>query len=299
MTEKGTTASTAETDTMQWARMMSEFWNPMVNFWSGMMKPADDSEKESAEKGRMHESLQAATKMWQAMTSAMSEPAGIENFQKATRLTPDILLGFSQTCMQGFLHFQSRVHDWVLKHGADTADMDAQSFDSEFLDLWTSLYENELSKYLKIPQIGLGRVYQERILRATDELNRFQAKMAEFMHLLYLPMEKSFQSMQEKMAELATAGPLDDKSKTYYDMWIRELEGHYMEMFKTEGFSEALGQTLTALNSFVLARREVVNDVLKSYSIPTNGDLDELYKEIHLLKKRLRVFEQQLADNDR
>jgi len=45
------------------------------------------------------------------------------------------------------------------------------------------------------------------------------------------------------------------------------------------------------LNEFVGARQEVVNEVLKQVNIPTNHDLDELSKEIYLLKKRVRTLE--------
>ena len=86
---------------------------------------------------------------------------------------------------------------------------------------------------------------------------------------------------------------MDDKSKTYYNLWIKVLEGHYMELYKTEEFSDTLADTLTALNDFSEARQTVVNDVLKMNSIPTNKELDDLYKEIYLLKKRVRACEKQ------
>ncbi len=292
MTEKTDTRTEPGAQTMDWAKMMADFWNPVAKTWGNLFTP-QAQEGPSASQGRMSESMQATAKMWQTLMGAMSEPAAMENFQKASQLAPDIALGFSQTLIQGFIKFQTRVNEWVVKHGADTADFDAQSFDHELLELWTSLYENELSQFLKIPQIGLGRVYQERVMHATDELNRFQATFSRFMHLVYLPMESSFKTMQEKMAEMAEAGPLDDKSKTYYNLWIKVLEGHYMEMFKSEDFTDSLGETLSGLNTFVEARRAVINDVLKSYSIPTNNDLDDLYKEIYLLKKRIRACEKQ------
>lgn len=292
MSEKTEAGGTPGADSQDWVGMMADFWTPVMKTWGKMFTAEMPTEGEAA-KGRMSESMQATVKMWQSLFGAMSEPAAMENFQKTAQMAPDIVLAISQTCIQGFIKFQTRVNDWVIKRGTETADFDAQAFDREFLDMWTAMYEEELSQYLKIPQIGLGRVYQERVMRATDELNRFQATLSGFMHLLYLPMEKSFKTMQEKTAEMADAGPLDDQSKTYYNMWIKVLEGHYMELFKAEDFTDALGETLSSLNTFVEARREVVNDVLKSYSIPTNQDLNDLYKEIYLLKKRMRAYEKQ------
>jgi polyhydroxyalkanoate synthesis regulator phasin len=35
----------------------------------------------------------------------------------------------------------------------------------------------------------------------------------------------------------------------------------------------------------------VVNDLLRQFNIPTQQDIDELAKEIYLLKKRMRAYE--------
>lgn len=292
MTEKKDTGSAPGVDATGWAGMLAGFWKPMMASWDNMSS-ADSPPEASEAKGRLSASMAATAKMWQALFGALSEPAALENFQKATQLAPDIVMGITQTLMQGLITFQTQVNAWVLKRGADTADFDAQAFDQELINRWSSIYENELRQYLKVPQIGLGRVYQERVMHAVDELNRFQVELSGFMNLLYLPMEKSFKTMQAKMAQMTEAGRLDEKSKTYYNLWIKVLEGHYMELYKTEAFSDAVGDTLTALNNFIEARNVVVNDVLKTYKIPTHKDLDDLYKEVYLLKKRIRACEKQ------
>jgi polyhydroxyalkanoate synthesis regulator phasin len=61
-----------------------------------------------------------------------------------------------------------------------------------------------------------------------------------------------------------------------------------MELFKQPEFHDALRKTIEALNGFYRARQDVINDMLRSLSVPTQDDLDELYKEIHALKKRFR-----------
>ena len=93
------------------------------------------------------------------------------------------------------------------------------------------------------------------------------------------------------MAQMAEAGPLDEKTKTYYNLWIKLLEGHYMELFKQQEYAETMSNALVALNDFVDARQAVINDSLQQLNIPNNHDLDELSKEIYLLKKRVRALE--------
>ena len=65
-----------------------------------------------------------------------------------------------------------------------------------------------------------------------------------------------------------------------------------MELFKDQEFTGSMGRTLEALSQYSAAKQAVVNDFLKANAIPTHDDLDDLYREIYLLKKRLRAYEQ-------
>jgi class III poly(R)-hydroxyalkanoic acid synthase PhaE subunit len=291
MTDKNDNTTGQDTASIDWNKAMQEYWLPLFTSWSGMVQPPETAEHGPFNKGRVAESLQATVKMWQTMAGTMNGPAALEHFQKATEMTPDIALGFTQNCLQSFTDLQAKAGEWIQKRGANLSTADMQQLDSELIRDLTETYKKEFSKYLKVPQIGLGRVYQERSLKAADKQNTFQLVLSEFLHMLYLPIEKSFKSLQEKMAEMAEAGPLDEKSKIYYNLWIKLLEGHYMELFKQPVYAESMGKTLSALNEFVGARQAVVNDVLKQMSIPAYPDLDELSKEIYLLKKRVRFLE--------
>lgn len=275
---------------MDWEKMMQDYWLPLFTPWKTMMQSSGPQEQWQV-KGRLAESVQANVRMWQTMMGAMSEPAALQHFQKATEMTPDIALGFAQTCLQSFSSLQGQASDWIQKRGASLSTADVQELDRELIRNIKETYEKEFSRYLKLPQIGLGRLYQERSLHVVDKLNTLQLVLSEFLHMLYLPIEKSLTSLQEEMVEMTKAGPLDEKSKTYYNLWIKLLEGHYMELFQQPEYADAMGKTLCALNEFAEARQAVVNDALKQVNVPTNQDLDELSKEIYLLKKRVRAFE--------
>ena len=289
--EKNETATGQNAASMDWDKVVQEFWLPLFKPWSGLFQAPEAGEYGSDNKGRVAESMQTTVRMWQAVLGAMNGPSAFEHFQKATEMTPDIVFGFTQTCLQSFTGLQAKAGEWIQKRGAALSSADIEQLDSELISELTETYEKEFSKYLKIPQIGLGRFHQERLLQAIDKYNTFQLVMSEFLHVLYLPVEKSFKSLQEKMAEMAKAGPLDEKSKTYYNLWIKLLEGEYMELFQQPEFADTIGKTLSALTESVGARQAVINEVLKQMNIPANQDLDELSKEIYLLKKRVRILE--------
>ena len=64
-----------------------------------------------------------------------------------------------------------------------------------------------------------------------------------------------------------------------------------MKLFQSDDYLQSLAKTINALNEYIRARRTVLEDALKSLPIPTETDMDELYKEIYELKRRLRALE--------
>lgn len=290
MSEKKATESSHNRTSMDWMNMLNQFWGPLTQNWMAAMTTPTGAQSTKS-KGRVGETMQSTIKMWQAMFKTISSPESSVHFKTASQMTPDILLSFSQTCMRAFMDFQNQMGDWLQKTGQSAKPSDFEDLDKELIHRWTDTYEKEFSQFLKIPQIGLGRFYQEKMLQAVDKSNLFQAAVSEFLHVLYLPIEKSFQILQHKVAEQVDAGELDENPKVTYNMWIQILEGCYMELFKQQEFAETLQKTIEALSDYITARQAIINDVLKAMAVPTHEDLDELYKEIHLLKKRIRNFE--------
>jgi polyhydroxyalkanoate synthase subunit PhaE len=295
--DKNQSASPAE-----WMTMMTDFWSPIMNtLGAGMQQPfqpakdpTQDHPKDPTDQADPgNAAWQTTLQMWRAMMKLAGEPMGMAHQQQTAQVVPDMVMGFAQTCMRGFMHFQSQVNQWMEKKDSASLLKNSEAFKKECLQGWTDLYEKEFRQYFNIPQIGMGRVYQERMLHAADKHNLFQGALTKFLHQLYQPMEEAFEQLQQQVAEHAESDQLEEDPKAYYHLWVKLLEARYMTLFKQSDFSEILGQTLGALNEYSLAKQGVVNDLLKQATIPTHDDLDDLYKEIHLLKKRMRNFEKQ------
>jgi polyhydroxyalkanoate synthesis regulator phasin len=104
-------------------------------------------------------------------------------------------------------------------------------------------------------------------------------------------MEKSFKVMQEKMEGLGAEGELPENSQDYYRMWLKILEGHYMTLFKSSEYTQVLSNTLNAMEEYTAARQQLLQDIMQMFQMPTNREMDELYKEIYALKKRIKKLE--------
>jgi hypothetical protein len=238
---------------------------------------------------RSWESTQKTLKAW---SQVVSEPETIEALFEGAGIFPEFFLNIVQTGLNRFVHLQQQ---WLQRAGKvqeSTKSYTFENIDEDMIKAWTMLYETELRKFFNIPQLGLTRFYQEKMIRSVDKFNIFQSNLTEFFRLLSLPMEKSFQILQEKLTELADEDHLPEDSKVYYQMWIKILEGHYMTLFQSSEYTNSLNNTLHSMSEFSEAKKELLQDtLLYMLPVPTQKEMDELYKEIYLLKKRIKELE--------
>ncbi len=276
-----------------WMKMATDFWGAMSRVGAASKSEAVASEA-SIPTGRFQEFLASNQKFWDASVKAMSEPGAMEVVLKGFQMAPEISMRLLQTSVEGLLELQKRWIDRMQKLGASNEPYTFTDLDSEFLNRWTDIYNKEFRQFLNIPQLGLTRFYQEKINHLTDKSNLLQAALAEFLHLLSVPIEKSFRVMQEKLAEFAETGKFPEDSKFYYQMWIKVVEGHYMTLFQSSQYIDTMAKTLDAMNQFLAARDAVLEDVLKLLPVSTHRDMDEINREIYQLKKRIRTLEKKL-----
>ncbi len=150
-------------------------------------------------------------------------------------------------------------------------------------------FEHELRKALRVPALGLTRLYQEKLTRALGKYEDFNKSLSQFMRLFARPFESSLAEFRKLAA---------DPTETYhspkelYKRWIKLLENDFMRLYKSPQYLDAMSGALSAYEEFAHARNTVYEDMLKYLPIPTNTEMDDLYKEIYQLKKRLKEFEE-------
>ena len=272
-----------------WLKAATDFWGPVMDMWSAASGKTDTSTKQ--EGSRAKKNLESALRSWKAMSSAMSEPEAGKSILEGIQTLPEIVLKMTQTGWDSYLKLQQQWYERLSRIGQSTEAYRFDNLDQDAMSVWREIYEKEFRQLLFMPQLGLTRSYQERANKALDNFNLFQAAIAEFLQLLYLPMEKSTQVMQEKVAEMADEGQLPENPKVYYQMWIKILEGHYMTLLKSPEYTNKMDRTLGAFENFVASKNEILQDFLQTLPVPTDKDMDELYQEIYLLKKRMREHE--------
>jgi len=95
---------------------------------------------------------------------------------------------------------------------------------------------------------------------------------------------------------MAEKGELHDDVKVYYNNWVKILEGHYMTLLQSPEYTQSLDNTITSMVEYREAKDELLYDILQFFPIPNNKEMDALYKEFHLMKRRIRELSQKLEE---
>ena len=275
-----------------WLKASYEMWSKAAQ---AMPSFEEDGQKFQAEtSNRFVEQWQKNLKLMKSFSKTMSEPESTAAAINAINTLPEIILKMAKSGWEAGFKTQSHILEKMGKIGRRAEAYKFDNLDQEVFRALTDIYEKELRQYFYIPQVGLTRFYQERFNEMLDKKNLFETTLAEFLSIIYLPIEKSFKVFQERLQEMAQKGELPKEAKDNYALWVKILEGHYMSLFKSKEYTDALHNTLEKMEDFVAAKNDALRDILQFLPIPTTKEMDELYREFYLLKKRVKELEKKV-----
>ncbi len=283
-----------ENDPTAW---MNAWTTSGMDFWQRMLKMQDGAASEPSGKNfasQAQKMLLSGSKMLHLMLSKMSDPASINATLQAMDTLPDISMNMIQQGINNYVEMQKQWTEQASKIGKHTEAYKFEGIDENVFKMWKETYEKEFQKFFNVPSLGLTRFYQERINRFMDETNQFQVALSEYMYLFSVPFEKTAKVMQEKTEEMMEKGEFPNDFKDYYNMFIKILEGHYMTLLQSPEYMRVMSDTVNALVRYKQAKEEVLYDMLNTLPIPTNKEMDELYKDFHILKKRVRELSKRM-----
>ena len=293
MSEEGKTFPFNESSIFPWLKDATDMW---LNMAQAVPSGTDSALKtQTAVQNRFTRQLETNLNLLKSFSRMMSEPESASAAANSFSALPEILLKMAGSGFDVAMQIQNHLMEKAGNIGKRTEAYNFDNLDQDVFKALTEIYEKELRQYLKIPPLGLTRFYQERFNELLDKHNLFETTLAEFLSILYLPMEKSFRVLQEKLQEMAEEGHLPSDTKESYGMWLKILEGHYMNLFKSREYTDALHRTLNKLEDFLIAKNDTMRDFLQLMPVVTHRDMDDLYKEFHILKKRVRELEKKIT----
>lgn len=258
---------------------------------------SENSEKKTGASKDLMGAIATTIRNLQSMAGTMASPESMTALFKGMGTMPEMLIDFTQSSMSGMIELQQKMAESASRMGQSVQAYKFDNMDENIFQAWSEIYEKEFRKFLQVPQLGLMREYQSKINDMTDKFNICQTHIAEFLRLLSLPFQRSALVMQEEIQSLADKGELSEDPQFYYQMWVKVLEGHFMTLFQTPEYIEALTKTVAAMSQFTSSKESVIEDMLRNLPVASRSELDDVARDLHKLKKEIRNLKKQLSES--
>jgi hypothetical protein len=278
-----------------WMDTANKFWKDVESSrgetptWGGVdLNFGSKEEAKGEDKHRTYRSWETSVKNFAAFLKIMSAP---ENQQAMAENSTAFAEAYGEAAKESFenlLEFQTNLIQSFARASEHTQSYNPDDFDHSAFKSFRELYKNEWQKYLHIPKIGLPRELHEQLADFVDKSNIFYSYVGELLYLFGRPFEKSNQAMQEKMNAMLEQGEVENDSTKIYNEWIKVLEGNFMQLLQSQEYTELLNEIIRSLTAYKTVKNDVTNVFLKEFQVPTNSDMDEVYKELYLTKKKLK-----------
>jgi len=291
MTQENSGQVASEPLLAAWIKWTMDFWDTMAQMGPGLNGAGSQVAEGAAVSG---DPWLAALNLWQAFFSLLTEPGTVTAVFQGIQAPSKIVLRMAQAGWGGYFYLHQQWLDGWQGGGAHFAEDGYENLDQDIFKSCNDILEQDFRRLLNLPHLSLTGLPQEAVNRATEIFNQFQAAMAEFIYLLYLPVKKSLRTMG---AEWVNSGPAEtpEDFKEYYKRWLKILEGFYMTLFQSEEYIRTLIHTLHTLEDYTLAKEELLSESMAAMGLPTRREMDELYREIYLLKKSMKGLAQQIG----
>lgn len=277
-----------------WMETAKNFWKEMGTAQQagsskdGFSFPFEKVDEGDDEKYKTYRTWETSVNNFTAFLRLMSAPENQESVLKGANAFSEAMVTAVGDSMENFSEFQSQLVESFSKVGQHTKAYNFDELDHTAFESFRELYRSELQKYLFIPKLGLPREYQEQLSHLLDRTNIFYSHLIELLYLFYVPFEKTNRVLQKRMKVMLENGEFFEDGKQAYQEWLKILEGHYMELLKSEEYTNVLNNTIGSLAEYKNIKNSVIGSFLKDMQIPTNKEMDAVYKDLYQMKKTIR-----------
>ncbi len=163
---------------------------------------------------------------------------------------------------------------------------------------WTDIIHLMLSKPQALTSIGPMRAFATNSKKITTELIDINEVLLEFNQYIteyYKQLSDTWSVAQKKVNLKAPDVPQDvEQIEAFKRIWIDIFDNDFTELFDSGKFGENYGKLVSKEIELTKHWNNITNVILKSANLPSKEEIDEIYKEMHSLKKRVGKLELEL-----
>jgi class III poly(R)-hydroxyalkanoic acid synthase PhaE subunit len=249
--------------------------------WTAAAPKVDAGEDWSA---AMSESLQELRESWIQSPATI---AGLAQDNEALwRLYMDQWRGFGQpweSIFMGAPAYYSRAIS-----GDSTASV-------EFSDAFRLAYNQTFGRLVSSPNLGLTREFNHKLQASFDAWVAWYLANLEYQAVMDETWDKAFKKLNDDLIEIAERGEKIESVRELILLWTRGSEKIFTDTFRSEKYVLSQGKLLNTSMKYRIYQRELIEEYLKVFDLPTRTELDDAYRRIYEMNKEIKALKKVVA----
>jgi hypothetical protein len=168
---------------------------------------------------------------------------------------------------------------------------------------WTDLLHLMSSKPQALTSTGPMRAFAANSKKVSTELIEINESLLGFNKFVteyYKQLAETWSEAQKKVNVKAPKVPQDvEQIEAFKRIWIDIFDNDFTELFDSKKFGENYGHLVSKELELTKHWNNITNVILQSVNLPSKEEIDEVYKELHSLKKRITKLEIELKKGSR
>ena len=168
---------------------------------------------------------------------------------------------------------------------------------------WTDIIHLMSSKPQALTSIGPMRAFAANSKKIAVELIEINENLLGFNQYIteyYRQLSNTWGVAQKKVNQKAPKIPQGvEQIEAAKRIWIDIFDNDFTELFDSKKFGENYGNLVSKELELTKHWGNITNVILQSVNLPSKEEVDEVYKEIHSLKKRVSKLELELKKEKR
>ena len=160
---------------------------------------------------------------------------------------------------------------------------------------WTDLLHLMSSKPQALTSTGPMRAFAANSKKVSTELIEINESLLGFNKFVteyYKQLAETWGEAQKKVNVKAPKVPQDvEQIEAFKRIWIDIFDNDFTELFDSKKFGENYGKLVSKELDLTKHWNNITNVILQSVNLPSKEEIDEVYKELHSLKKRVTKLE--------
>lgn len=173
-------------------------------------------------------------------------------------------------------------------YAGEGSDEKLKEIHENMSDHLLELYQESVGKYLGVPQFGIPREALQQINSAISAYHRFIGAVGDFLIMFSTPFKKSMDILQQATKDRERTDEGFESAKEVYDFAVKIFDKEYDDWLKSPAGVQSVANMV---DNYLEYRKKLspVKDIwLKSLSIPTKREMEDVYRGIYDLKKKTR-----------